>query len=540
MIAAARSQWFASARVAIRQRLSNIPTAWLRFALALTLLAIVGVLLPMGRPHYYSSTSRSGSTRSDLHDVHSLRKAAEKNGHGRAGSPAIGSRIAAATSSVVAGGGSSGGGGGGGGGGVGDVPRRRNPPMMRRLAQQVDGLAQLSITMREMQELGAKTKARVTQLVKEQASWRSARASHWRQQDAIVHNLSQSVAGYKKQLLREKLVDEDTPCAINPSVHFGDTGKQVRECPVTWPRGSPDVHLPDHSYMLSLRGPRRLDEVDAVTAKRTFLAQHGIHLSRFQAVNGSNAYGHLYRREWSDKARSARTVYRAPGQKHALREGDPGYLTPGERGYIASMRGVFTQALRHKSVTSILVLDDDAIFTCSFEKDLRRVLAQPRCGLHVSPSAPKGGVLLLGAAIWINGSYPVRGRWTGGWNQVWHDLKVAQKAAGGGADADKPLCFNADEKTYGSFGVVYHRDTFKDIIKWTEKAREPFDHIWPALSRQGYPVRVALPNLIIQDVRHASQVDNQRDGQSNLLYRARVHRWNLKSFCTPDGHHLEL
>jgi len=44
--------------------------------------------------------------------------------------------------------------------------------------------------------------------------------------------------------------------------------------------------------------------------------------------------------------------------------------------------------------------------------------------------------------------------------------------------------FNADSKTYGSFGVIYHRDTFQPIIDWTNHApTEPFDHIYPSLVR---------------------------------------------------------
>ena len=96
------------------------------------------------------------------------------------------------------------------------------------------------------------------------------------------------------------------------------------------------------------------------------------------------------------------------------------------------------------------------------------------------------------------------------------------------------MCFNADGKTMGSFGVVYHRDVFEPIMRWINKTGEPFDHIYPHLSRAGHVVRVAYTNVVIQDVRHTSSVDPQRKGQEDATARARLHRWDLRSFCDPD------
>jgi len=68
----------------------------------------------------------------------------------------------------------------------------------------------------------------------------------------------------------------------------------------------------------------------------------------------------------------------------------------------------------------------------------------------------QGGVLLLGASIWIDGTYPERGPYCGGWRLVQADISRAKRATG-----MYPLCFNVHTKTFGSFGVIYHRNVFE-------------------------------------------------------------------------------
>jgi len=57
---------------------------------------------------------------------------------------------------------------------------------------------------------------------------------------------------------------------------------------------------------------------------------------------------------------------------------------------------------------------------------LQAVLGQARCGLPVSKDASTGGVLLLGSAVWIEGTWPRRSLWTGGWRQIDEDLRRAK------------------------------------------------------------------------------------------------------------------
>lgn len=58
---------------------------------------------------------------------------------------------------------------------------------------------------------------------------------------------------------------------------------------------------------------------------------------------------------------------RYPGSKPLL-PGQDGYLTMGERGYLASMRNLFLQALKDESVKTVLVMDDDALLHCNFNE----------------------------------------------------------------------------------------------------------------------------------------------------------------------------
>jgi len=40
----------------------------------------------------------------------------------------------------------------------------------------------------------------------------------------------------------------------------------------------------------------------------------------------------------------------------------------GERGYLASMRNLFLQALKDEHVKTVLVMDDDALLHCNFNE----------------------------------------------------------------------------------------------------------------------------------------------------------------------------
>lgn len=139
----------------------------------------------------------------------------------------------------------------------------------------------------------------------------------------------------------------------------------------------------------------------------------------------------------------------------------------------------------------MLVLDDDCLFHCNYVEEFKRVVAHPRlvvhctlyayfgrCGAPIDKSSDRGGILLLGSAIWIDGTYPRRGEireicvltlsgpFVGGWNAVWADMEKARKVRRQFGMAthiyqetgvQEQMCYNVNSKTFGSFGVIYHR-----------------------------------------------------------------------------------
>lgn len=77
-------------------------------------------------------------------------------------------------------------------------------------------------------------------------------------------------------------------------------------------------------------------------------------------------------------------AWSVPGTDTVLEPGQRGYLTPGERGYMRSMYMLLEAAYRDPSKETVLVLDDDALFTCNFERDLSKLLAEPRCVVNLN------------------------------------------------------------------------------------------------------------------------------------------------------------
>ena len=299
-------------------------------------------------------------------------------------------------------------------------------------------------------------------------------------------------------------------CVVNPAVYQEQFGQMPPECAPSASNVSRHVELayPRHAFLISL--PSKLD---AYHQRRDFLDSFGIKLERWPAVNGSATWSAAdYRTRiradgttedvWFDRARNV-TVAR----------GSEGFLTLGERGYLESMRRLFRHALDRPEIASMMVLDEDVVFDCSLRQRLEAVLGSARCGSLVAADVVRGGVLLLGAAIWVPGS----GTDLRGWALTLADL----------AATPAPMCFNAHSKTFGSFATIYHRSTFSPIYTWIKTARRPFDHVYRHLAGLQVPVRVAYPFVAIQDVQHDSTIDNRGVRQSDMLARARIHRWQV-------------
>ena len=204
-------------------------------------------------------------------------------------------------------------------------------------------------------------------------------------------------------------------------------------------------------------------------------------------------------------------------------------LTSGERGYRITMRRMFEHAIKH-DLPYMIVLDDDAVPHCDFERKFKELMREDRCGGHIL-SETHGGVLMLGFAIWRQGSYPNPGPRYTGWGLVDDDIKNH-------TTPHHSQCLNAHDATVGSFGVMYHKNVYQSILEWLDHYDEPFDWVFAYLAEYGFIVRGAYPNLVIQNVDHVSRVDPTRRNNENLFFRAKIHRWKCRQYCLSDGSSL--
>merc|ERR1712176_414481 len=87
-------------------------------------------------------------------------------------------------------------------------------------------------------------------------------------------------------------------------------------------------------------------------------------------------------------------------------------------------------------------------------------------------------------------------------------------------------CFNVFPFTLGSFAVIYHPDTFQNILDWLadpEFSCRPYDYVFSFLSFMGHPVRALYDPLAIVWLDHVSSVDPSRK-KHNPFTRACRHR----------------
>jgi hypothetical protein len=173
---------------------------------------------------------------------------------------------------------------------------------------------------------------------------------------------------------------------------------------------------------------------------------------------------------------------------------DEHHLTRGERGLRDTMKNFFTMVL-HKNYNEVFVFDDDAIPHLNFTTLLNKL--PNRC--H------QADVLLLGATI----CHESPDRWPTG------------------------TCFDADERTYGSFALLVKKTAFVPILNWLKIGeKSPFDTVYAHLQKHGINVRVAYPPfLAIPDVSHPSLVNKYRIiDEKTVEERAAKHDWHLENY----------
>ena len=366
---------------------------------------------------------------------------------------------------------------------------------------------------------------RVTNLEEHVALIEGRGVSFWRPASSLPDKSGKDADQPRVTAVKYTQVLKPAGCSVNPAVAYESTGELPPECEPERKSMSAISAWPTHAYVINLP-----EKIQAFHDRRDYLESFGIKLQRWPAVNGSAVFKASEYETIPDGTAANKTTrrwYDASRKKWAHEDKDDGFLTLGERGYLASMKKLFESALTDPEAKTILVIDEDAIFDCDFRARLLDVLSSPRCGGHIHHNASRGGLLVLGTSIWIEtwGN----GQTLKGWALTNADLRARREAGD-----DKPKCFNAHSKSFGSYAALYHRDTFQAILDWIKNNREPFDHIYPYLSELGHPVRIAYPFIAIQDVRHKSTIDNRGPLQDNLAMRARLHHWQLDRYCNPD------
>eukprot|EP01147_Barroeca_monosierra_P007330 gene7330-7680_t len=161
-----------------------------------------------------------------------------------------------------------------------------------------------------------------------------------------------------------------------------------------------------------------------------------------------------------------------------------------------------------------LVLEDDVIFSPRFRHQLDLLLQDPRCGSFLSSNS--GGVLLLGATIWRNGSYPQVNPYTGGWTIAELDMEQHPNTR----------CYNFNTGVYGTFSFILDKRAMQMVLMWLndpQYADRPVDHAWAYLSEQGIPVRVAYPYIVIPRV--DTSIIHKSGNHLDAIRRAVIHRW---------------
>jgi hypothetical protein len=312
----------------------------------------------------------------------------------------------------------------------------------------------------------------------------------------IIHSIRPVISPVRKSYgLPKNLLDDisnsiNNSCVNNPSQQLLlHPDLYLKECPTPMKTERPNLSNLK-AFVLNLPG----DEIRAQAVQSAFKV-HGIHVERFIGVDGRL----VLKNELS-------SVYKLSK------------LKPGEIGYRESMRGIFKLAIR-QGYSRVMVLDDDALPHCKFAKLFNEMVSDDRCGFVYSENS--GGVLLLGSAIWKQGTWPNVGPYMAGWRMVHADMRNHTLST---------HCFNTNNRTFGSFGAIYHHSTYQAILDWLDDFPGlPFDFVFTFLSKKGYVNRIAWPNLVIQDVMHKSRVDPSRLGQK--LIRAAIHHWTLSDYC---------
>eukprot|EP00056_Hartaetosiga_gracilis_P010107 m.148335 g.148335 ORF g.148335 m.148335 type:complete len:723 (-) comp13255_c0_seq1:287-2455(-) len=272
-------------------------------------------------------------------------------------------------------------------------------------------------------------------------------------------------------------------CVYNPSQQYVRTGFYMRECLRERPVHPKKI---SHAYVVYL--PHRKDSAERARDIVLQLTNFGFDADYHEGVDGM----------------------------HDFESHPGGSLTLAEIGLREAYRNLFYRIIHSPEAKNdglYLIFEDDITFSPHFRSRLDTLLQDPYCGAFLSSNS--GGVLLLGATIWSNGSFPRINEWPGGWNLVNHNLKRN----------GYPRCYNFNIGVYGSYAQVLDLRAIKLFLTWLNSqkyANRPIDHAFNYIAERGLPVQVAFPYLAVP----RGDTSNMHDyNKGNVEQRKKLHQW---------------
>ncbi len=196
------------------------------------------------------------------------------------------------------------------------------------------------------------------------------------------------------------------------------------------------------------------------------------------------------------------------------------FLTPGEMGLSQSFKEIFLDSM-NKGYRTVAIFEDDALLHRDFAKHMANLFSCSRCTcqLHSSTQCTPG-LLMLGGTIY---------------QDLWHRAIDEEMKKN-----NHSFCTNFIPNMFGAFAVIYNVDLFPSLIHWLDRqTRFPYDWIFNYAAQEGYILRLAIPQVAIVGLDHASSVKKRiHEGDCNaMLARYKVHRWHREEF---DGYTPKL
>ena len=171
-----------------------------------------------------------------------------------------------------------------------------------------------------------------------------------------------------------------------------------------------------------------------------------------------------------------------------------------------TMARLLSMAVERK-LKHVLVMEEHAVPHSQFRQLFTALLNDHRCR-----ASTDGGALLLGAKISAVG---------------W---KILDKFK----NTEKGVCRNICTHLSDSIGAFLHHSTFEPILAWLKEqvAPEPFDRVYVHLSKLGFPVRFAFPNLLINHPNQTSLTlgSDGKTGTDKFKEEAMVNHWELENY----------